>query len=332
MRAPEFWWRKTGLAAVSLMPLSWIYGAAAEYRMHRQARHRADVPVICIGNFTAGGAGKTPTALTVADLVRQTGKPPVFLTRGYGGRLAGPVVVDPTAHGAADVGDEALLLARKAPTIVARNRAAGAAMAVAQGAGAIVMDDGFQNPALAKTLSLVVVDMAVGLGNGRVIPAGPLRAPLNAQLALADGVVLIGDTLGAGAIRLAASAHDVPTLSARLRPLKGYNFAGRRVLAFAGIGRPEKFFSTMEDCGAEIVERRAFADHHTYTDREAAALIEDAARGDLQLVTTEKDHARLDRAPDGPLRQLHEKSAVLGIDCVFEDLDAVKALIAKTVA
>ncbi len=332
MRAPDFWSRKTGIAAVSLMPFSWIYGAVSAYRMRRKPRYRPNIPVICVGNFTVGGAGKTPTALAVAELVRQTGKPPYFLTRGYGGRLAGPIVVDPARHGAVDVGDEALLLSRAAPTIIAKNRAAGAALAAAEGAGAIIMDDGFQNPSVGKALTLVVVDTVAGLGNGRVIPAGPLRAPLNSQLTLTDAVVLIGSGIAAGPVQLAARAHGVTTTSARLRPVRGFNFAGRRVLAYTGIGRPEKFFSMLEDCGADVVARRAFADHHPFNDSEAAALIEAAARDDLALVTTEKDHVRLAVTPEGPRRQLREQSAVLGVECVFEDLTGVTAMIAKNLA
>ena len=189
MREPSFWWGEASLASAMLAPLAAIYGAVAQARLARRGR-RAAAPVVCIGNFTVGGAGKTPTALVVARMLAAAGERPVFLSRGYGGTLAGPVLVDPTRHRAQDVGDEPLLLARTAPTIVARDRVKGAS--IAAGASVIVMDDGFHNPSLAKDFAVLVVDARRGIGNGRVIPAGPLRAPLDAQLARAHALVLVG--------------------------------------------------------------------------------------------------------------------------------------------
>ncbi|MBV8242210.1 MAG: tetraacyldisaccharide 4'-kinase, partial [Hyphomicrobiales bacterium] len=244
MREPSFWWGEASLASALLAPLAAIYGAVARARLGGRGR-RAGAPVVCIGNLTVGGAGKTPTALAVARMLAAAGERPVFLSRGYGGTLAGPVRVDPARHGAHDVGDEPLLLARTAPTIVARDRVKGAA--IAAGASVIVMDDGFHNPSLAKDFSVLVVDARRGIGNGRVIPAGPLRAPLDAQLTRAHALVVVGTSLRAAAVAAAARARDIPVLQARLRPDAAFiaGLGGARVLAFAGIGDPEKFFATL---------------------------------------------------------------------------------------
>jgi tetraacyldisaccharide 4'-kinase len=247
--------------------------------------------VICVGNPTVGGAGKTPTAIAIARLLIAAGEQPMFLTRGYGGRLAGPVVVEAT-HSAIQVGDEPLLLRRVAPTIVAHNRVAGAKLAREKGASVVVMDDGFQNPSLAKDFSFLVIDGTRRLGNGRVIPAGPLRAPLAPQFARAGAIVVVG----AGPDDLPSDIPaSVPVFHAVLEPDADTvtSLAGKKVLAFAGIGDPEKFFATLNAAGIDAPDRRAFPDHHRYTGVEAAALIADADRGDLTLLTTEKDLARM---------------------------------------
>ena len=291
MREPGFWWRPAGIAAGLLSPLGAISGAVAARRM---AQHGSDagIPVLCIGNLTVGGAGKTPTALAVAELLLAAGKRAFFLSRGYGGALAGPVRVDPAKHRAADVGDEPLLLARVAPTIVARDRVAGAALARAAGADVVVMDDGLQNPSLSKTLSIVVIDGRRDIGNGCVIPSGPLRAPLQAQLDRADAILVIGGTTSVSVQRPAFHATLEPDAST-LAALKS-----RKVLAFAGIGHPEKFFSTLIDAGIDVRAQVAFPDHHRYRRAEAADLIGHAEREDLVLVTTEKDIARLSGQDD----------------------------------
>jgi len=301
MREPGFWREPPGAAAALLTPLAAVYGCIAAWRLRRPGQ-RAGVPVICIGNLTHGGAGKTPTALAVGALLTTAGAQPFFLSRGYGGRLAGRVQVDAALHSAEDIGDEPLLLARVAPTVVARDRVAGAAMARASGATAIVMDDGFQNPSLAKDLSILVVDAALGIGNGRVFPAGPLRAPLDAQLGRAQALVVIGDGGGDGASAPVAAARTrrVPIFTARLAPDPSdlAALAGRPVLAFAGIGQPEKFFATLESGGVAVRARRAFADHHAYSPADAAALLAQANAGGLTLVTTEKDMVRLAGRPE----------------------------------
>jgi tetraacyldisaccharide 4'-kinase len=246
-------------------------------------------PVICVGNLVAGGAGKTPVALALGERLRVQGAAVHFLSRGYGGRARGPLRVDPDRHTAAEVGDEPLLLARTAPTWVARDRVSGATAAVQAGAQLIVMDDGFQNPSLKKDLSLLVIDGGYGFGNGRVMPAGPLREPLADGLARADAVVLIGpDQCGVEAML----PPSLPLLRAVLAPVSAA-LAGRKVLAFAGIARPEKFFATLQSMGCHIAAQRAFPDHHPYREEEITALIEAAQHADAVPVTTEKDAARL---------------------------------------
>jgi len=294
MREPGFWWCEPGAAAWALAPLAAAYGCFTAHRL-KQSGSRAAVPVVCIGDPTVGGAGKTPTALVLARLLVQAAERPVFLTRGYGGREAGPVRVDPAVHRAVDVGDEPLLLARAAPAIVARARVEGAAAAVNAGASVIVMDDGFQNPALAKDFSVLVVDSGRGVGNGMVTPAGPLRAPLGAQLDRADALLAIGPSSVAADVVAQASTRRIPVFRAQLRPDAEFVSAlrGSRVLAFAGIGSPEKFFATLRAAGLAVAATRAFADHHRYTRAEADRLCGEAGRDGLLLVTTEKDIARM---------------------------------------
>jgi tetraacyldisaccharide 4'-kinase len=294
MRAPSFWWRSAGIAAALMAPFAAAYGRIAAARLARPGV-APGVPVLCIGNLTVGGAGKTPTALAAARLLAAAGERPVFLSRGYGGRLAGPVRVDPQRHGATDVGDEPLLLARAAPTIIARERVAGARAAIAAGATVIVMDDGFQNPSLRKDATLLVIDGRRGIGNGRVLPAGPLRAPLAPQLARADAILVIGAPSGAAAVVAAARGRGLKTFHGRLTPDPAAVIAlrGRKVLAFAGIGDPDKFFATLAEAGIEAPVRRAFSDHHGYAPEEAAGMAADAARHGLLPLTTEKDFVRL---------------------------------------
>jgi tetraacyldisaccharide 4'-kinase len=331
MREPAFWWKAPGTAARMLTPLSSVYGAVAGARLRRRGR-RAGVPVVCIGNLTVGGAGKTPTALAVARMLIERNERPAFLTRGYGGALAGPLRVDPQRHRASEVGDEPLLLARVAPTIVARSRVEGASAAVISGASVIVMDDGFQNPSLTKDAAVLVVDSRRGLGNGRVIPAGPLRAPPGAQLARAHALVVVGRSSGAADIVADARARNIPVFAAQLQPDQGFLAAlgGGRVLAFAGIGDPEKFFATLADAGVEVAARRSFPDHHRYTRAEAQSLCAHADREGLVLVTTEKDLARL--AGDVDAAELAAQAHALPVSLVFEDAAKFQALLLARIA
>ena len=294
MREPAFWWSASGLTSGLLSPFAAVYGAVAARRMARPGRV-AGIPVVCVGNLTLGGAGKTPAAIAVAQILEAAGRRPFVLSRGYGGALPGPVQIDPRRHRSAEVGDEPLLLARFAPTVVSRDRAAGADAARAAGAGSIVMDDGFQSPGLHKDRSVLVVDGRRGIGNGQVFPAGPLRAPLESQLRRAQALLVVGSGTAGDSVAAAAQAHGSPVFHGRLEPdmqalavLKG-----RPVLAFAGIGDPDKFFTTLRDAGIDVRAAIPFADHHRYRRFEAGELIERAEREGLVPVTTEKDLARL---------------------------------------
>jgi tetraacyldisaccharide 4'-kinase len=326
MREPAFWWRAPGLASALLAPLGAAYGAVAARRM-AQAGERAGAPVICIGNFTLGGSGKTPAAIAVAQLLTAAGRKPVLLTRGYGGSAAGPVTADPARHTAADIGDEALLLAQAAPTVVSRDRVAGAKAAIAAGANTIVMDDGLQNPSLAKDLTIAVVDGRRGVGNGKVFPAGPLRAPLEAQLARCDALLVIGEIADATAISAQAERRGLPVFHGTLMPDRAAlgELASRGVLAFAGIGDPEKFFATLADAGINVAARRSFPDHHRYTQAEAGELIMQAERQGVRLVTTEKDHARLRGEPS--LAALCERAHVLPVRLQINEQQRWRSLV-----
>ncbi len=319
MRAPGFWWQRPPSAAARMLkPFGALYARVAAARLKAEGVH-VPVPVMCVGNPIAGGAGKTPTALALAGLLRRAGRQPVFLTRGYGGTLEGPVRVDRDVHTPAETGDEARLLAAVWPCIVAKDRVAGARLAATTG-DVVVMDDGFQNPSLAKDFSLLVIDAVDGVGNGLCIPAGPLRAPLAAQFARADAVVVIGD--GEEGMRVAQGSAR-PVLRARLvaEPGAAARVTGRKVLAFAGIGRPQKFARTLRDIGADIVRMVEFPDHHVLTESEMDDLIADAARRDLLLVTTEKDIARLGGTRLGMVAQ------TLPVRLVFEEETALAALV-----
>lgn len=331
LRAPQFWWRKPGAAATLLAPAAACYGAVAVRRLAKRG-YRSALPVICIGNPTLGGAGKTPAAMLVARLLEQSGKKPFFLTRGYGGALRGPVAVDPLSHDANGVGDEALLLARTAPAIVAGDRAAGAKLAEKMGATVLVMDDGFQNPSLEKDLSILVVDGARGLGNGKVFPAGPLRAPLAPQLSRAQAMIVIGDGEQGDAAAAHARQANIPVLRARLNPdpAVAASLKGKRVLAFAGIGNPEKFFETLGTTGADIAARKSFPDHHRYSADDAAHLLAQARADNLLPVTTEKDLARM--TGDTALDALRAAAQTLPVTLVFDDETELKNLIAETLA
>jgi tetraacyldisaccharide 4'-kinase len=301
MREPAFWHRPSSWISLLLTPLGAIYGLVAGWRLQREG-FDAGIPVLCVGNYHVGGAGKTPAVLALAKLLRDLGETPVVLSRGYGGRLRGPIKVDPARHAADDVGDEPLMMARTVPVVVARDRIEGVALARSQGATVILMDDGFQNPAISKDASLIVIDGDRGLGNGRILPAGPLRAPLPPQLARTDALIVVGDGNAAEAVAAAMIAQHRPVLSANLKPdgASVASLCGKRVLAFAGIGDPIRFFRTLRASGIEIVRERAFADHHPFSQSEIETLVTEAKRDALTLVTTEKDLARLRRTEGLP--------------------------------
>jgi len=298
MQPPGFWQNppeKPGLAARLLSPLAALWRLAGERRLARGEWLRLSVPVVCVGNINIGGTGKTPTVIALAERLKSWGWAPHVVSRGYGGSLHGPIKVVERRHKASEVGDEPLLLAAFCDTWVARDRAAGARTSIAAGADIILLDDGLQNPSLAKDLSLVVVDAVQGFGNGRIIPSGPLRERLEGGLARADAVLVIGATEARD--RLVKRWPMVAKLSvvgAELRPLvTGVDWHGTRVLAFAGIGRPEKFFLTLKELGAEIVQAEALSDHQPLDRRLMQRLEADAFFKGAQMVTTEKDAVRL---------------------------------------
>jgi tetraacyldisaccharide 4'-kinase len=317
MRAPEFWEQPdhtARLAVRALAPIGWLYGATVAWKANHASPYRPRAKVVCVGNLTVGGTGKTPVAIAVARALAQRGLRPVFLTRGYSGKIRGPSFVDLADHSAAETGDEPLLLAAAAPVIVAGNRAAGARLADENGYDVIVMDDGHQNFALAKDLSIVVVDAQQGFGNGHVLPAGPLREPVMQGLARADAIALVG----AGSPDL--GGFRGPALRVRLCPTIQSRLENRRVIAFAGIGRPEKFFDTLRAKGAQIVETRSYADHHAYTASEIARLKAKAREHDAMLITTEKDFVRL-----APIHR--EGVAIVPVEASFDDPTALARLL-----
>jgi tetraacyldisaccharide 4'-kinase len=327
-REPDFWWRPG--SGGFLAPLAAIYGAATALRLQASGQ-KAGLPVVCLGNLTVGGAGKTPAAIVVAQLLHAAHQRPFFLSRGYGGQLAGPVRVNPAVHRARDVGDEPLLLTRLAPTIVARDRVAGAKLAQFAGAGVVVMDDGLQNPSLAKDLTIVVVDGRRGIGNGRIIPAGPLRAPLGMQLDRAKAMLVVGPPDGAAAVIERARRHGLAIFHGRLEPDRSVIAAiGRRkALAFAGIGDPEKFFATLTAAGVDIGERASFPDHHRYTAADAADLVARAQQKGLMLVTTEKDLIRMAGEPQ--IEALAARTSALPVRLLIEEADLLRQMLLQAV-
>lgn len=331
MRAPDFWQAEgSSWQAALLAPAGAIHDAVTRWRFARAQPARGAIPVICVGNLTAGGSGKTPAALVIAALLRRNGRKPAFLSRGYGGSEAGPLLVDPARHGAGEVGDEPLLLAAESIAIVARDRVAGLGEAERIGADCLIMDDGLQNPSLEKTLALAVVDGEAGIGNGKVIPAGPLRARLDFQFSLIDALIVVGQGSAGAALALKAHAQKIPVFGARLEALDGEALAGKKVLAFAGIGRPEKFFASLEAAGAEITASRAFGDHHVFSGAECGELLALAERDGALPVTTTKDMARL--AGGGAAQKaLAEKTQVLSVALRFDDEKAFQALMMERI-
>jgi tetraacyldisaccharide 4'-kinase len=323
MREPAFWYRPSSWKSHLLRPLGALYGAIAARRLQRTG-FDAGIPVLCVGNYHLGGAGKTPTVLALAGILRELGETPVVLSRGYGGRLRGPVMVDPARHDAADVGDEPLMMGARLSVAVARNRVDGVALARSRRASIILMDDGFQNPAITKDASLIVIDGARGIGNGKVFPAGPLRAPLRPQLARTDALVVIGQGTGSDAVAAEIAARGGQVFAAHLKPDASSlaRLAGKRVLAFAGIGDPGRFFRTLRSNGIEVSQERAFADHHPFSAQEIDMLITDAKRDGLTLVTTEKDLARLKSG--AKLADWAEGIAPFAVTLEFDDLSRVR--------
>ncbi len=313
--SPPDFWSRPGFVSGLLEPAAQAYAALGAARRALAKPYRARVPVICVGNLVVGGAGKTPIVESLAQMLVARGRKPAILSRGYGGSEPGPVQVDLARHGAGSVGDEPLMLSRVTSVWVGRDRAAAARAASDAGADCLIMDDGFQNPGLYKDLSLLAIDGGYGFGNGRVMPAGPLREPAIAGLTRTDAVVMMGDDWFGLIPRI-----KKPVLRAALTPINGADFSGKNLVAFAGIGRPEKFFATLEKIGAHLVARRDFPDHHVYSDTDLHALADEARAKDATLVTTEKDRARL--AP--PWR---DRVVALAITVAWQDEDALSRML-----
>lgn len=324
---PSWWYADDGSGAWAqrlLAPLSWLYAREAQRRFVRTEPYQSRLPVICVGNFVAGGTGKTPLAVAIAKHVQTMGGVPVFLSRGYGGAMRGPQLVDQRQHRSADVGDEPLLLARTATVMIARDRRAGA-QAIEQEADAasvIVMDDGLQNPALKKDLVIAVVDGGRGIGNGAVIPAGPLRAPIDFQLGMADAVVVNGKGSAARpdhVLERLRQQFPGPVLHADVAAAGETDWLyDLPVLAFSGIGNPQRFFNLLESLGARVVDRRTFGDHHQFKEREAHELMRAATAQGARLVTTEKDWVRLSHE-GGALEALQTVTAPVPIELRFAE-------------
>ena len=345
---PSWWYPSDGsgqLQQTLLAPAAWLYGRMAQRRFEKNVSYRSRLPLICVGNFTAGGTGKTPLTQLIVSLIMANGERPVVLSRGYGGAMRGPVFVDSQQHRAAEVGDEPLLLSQTVPVVISRDRragvqlieagspasghgASGAGASGAGGADAVIMDDGLQNAALKKDLVIALVDGARGIGNGAVIPAGPLRAPMEFQFGLADAIVVNGRSTVEG--RETAVLDELrrrfpgPVLEARVTPAADVEWLGERpVLAYSGIGNPARFFTMLSGLGAKVVETRTFGDHHQFKEREASDLIAAAEALGAQLVTTEKDWVRLSRE-GGALEALQQVSRPLPIRLTFDEQDGAR--------
>lgn len=326
--SPPFWWERADWRAWALWPLASAYGAVASRNMRRARRQPVDLPVLCVGNLTVGGSGKTPVAIALARSAIKSGLKPGFLSRGHGGNFARPHIVDAEHDLARLVGDEPLLLAEHAPVAVTPDRAAGAALLAARGCDFLIMDDGFQSARIAIDYALIVLDARYGVGNGHVIPAGPLRAPLVDQLRYADAVMTVGEGEAASDVVRKASRAGRSFFQAQLVARETTAIKGRRFLAFAGIGHPEKFFDTVTAAGATVSLARSFPDHHVYADDELEELVSTARLAELDLITTAKDAARLrgTTLPEG----FAERLSVLKVEAVFEVESAGERIVAGT--
>ena len=332
LHPPSWWQDDTGhILPKYLDPLGQIYGQAVKWRFLYTKPYQSKLPVICIGNFTLGGTGKTPLSIKISQILNDLGWEPSFLSRGYKGKIAGPLLVNPAEHTALDVGDEPLLLSRHAQTVISKNRIEGVWLIEQRSSNIIIMDDGFQNPTVQKNLSLIAIDSATGLGNGRIFPAGPLRAPLEFQLPKADAIIITGSNEKEKA-KIQSLLKDQynfkkPILRGSLSASAETEWLGEKpILAYAGIGRPEKLFQSLEKAGGKVIRRIPFPDHHNFNKKDADRLTELALKDDLQLVTTEKDHVRIDETSGHQLKALKRMSRPFPVEFKFEETDE-KALI-----
>lgn len=328
---PPFWFEKPGFKAWALLPISWLYSRAAALKMHAKPSGSVDVPVLCVGNFVVGGGGKTPTCLALAKLAKERGLNPGFLSRGYGGRITGPKIVELKKHNAHDVGDEPLLLARAATTAICADRLAGANLLVEKGCDLIIMDDGFQNPRLLKDYCLVVVDSRRGIGNTFSMPAGPLRVNLSDQMRLADSVLIVGEEDGATAVIRKTARSGKPVYQANLTMLNAKQWKDKWLLAYAGIADPEKFFASLRKAEADLAQIRPFGDHHYYTNDDVNELLDRSTLMKAELVTTAKDFVRL-IGMGSRQQQLAEASKVAGVELEFDSQQTGEMILDRLLA
>ena len=327
--APPFWWHERDWRSYLLYPASAVYGAIAGSRMDMAEPPRMDIPVLCVGDLTVGGAGKTPVAIALAKTARRAGYSPGFLSRGYGGGVSHPRLVDTAKDTAWHSGDEPLLLAAHAPTAVTANRKAGIDLLMGQGCDFAIMDDGFQSARIKIDFALIVVDSNRGIGNGHVIPGGPLRAPLKVQLRHASAILTMGSGDAAEKVIRNAAQAGKPLYSARTRVINPKKYSGGRYFAFAGIGNPGKFFDTVKSLGGQLVQTREFGDHHAYTDEDIRELTSAAEAEDLQLITTEKDAARFVNGNAAAVEFL-TTLIVVKIETRFEPESVAERIISET--
>lgn len=328
---PPFWFESPGLKSWLMWPLSWLYSKGAALKMHAKPSGSVGAPVLCIGNFVAGGGGKTPTALAMAAHIKKAGYKPGFLSRGYGGHISGPEQVALDTHNAHDVGDEPLLLARVAPTVISADRLSGAEKLVEIGCDFIIMDDGFQNPRLEKDYALVVVDSRRGIGNGFAMPAGPLRVELRDQLELTSSILIVGNEDGAIPVVRKAAKSGRPIYQAELRLLNKAKWKNKWLLAYAGIADPEKFYQSLRDVGADLAQMRSFGDHHVFTRDDVVELLDRAKLMEAQLVTTSKDFVRLMGMGEAAQR-LAKASEVANVELTFESEYIPQMILEKTLS
>jgi tetraacyldisaccharide 4'-kinase len=314
-----------------LSPAAWIYGAIAGRNMKKARRLEMPVPVICVGNFTVGGAGKTPTVITLARAAKARGLKAGVLSRGYGGSMDRTTIVDPGHHSAKAVGDEPLLIAREALTVISRKRVEGARLLVSEGCDLIIMDDGFQSAKLHFDYALMVIDTARGIGNGYIVPAGPVRAPTGLQLKFATALLKVGSGNAADPFIRIAARSGKPVFEASIRPVAPPDIAGRSVLAFAGIADPEKFFRTVESLGGVIAVRRPLGDHQHLSDDEIGDILSSAAAENLEIVTTAKDAVRL-IGHHGRAAELLEKAKVIDVEMAFDSPATPGLIVEQAVA
>ena len=317
MKTPSYW-KDLNLLSILLLPLGWAYTSATKLNIWLHTPKEVNKTVICIGNITAGGTGKTPVSAGITQILQQLGKKPYIISRGYGGKLHG-VIVNPHKHHAEDVGDEPLLLSKYAPVVVNPNRYEGAKLAIANGADIIVMDDGFQNQSLKKDLSFLVFDGEFGCGNGLGIPSGPLRESLSSGIKRAQAAIIIGEDKH----NLAQKLPPLPLFKGKIMPLMP-KIENKNVIAFAGIGRPKKFYNSLRQCGFNIKESINFPDHHYYTQSELNTLIKKAEKNQCVLFTTSKDMVKIPEI-------IHNKFNTLDIYIQWEDEERLKQFLINNI-